>query len=94
MVARKAQEEQEQKDAAHAKKKEEKERKKREEQEKQRKELTMTDPIVAHKQVAEKTKADLITAEELRRAALQISNPSYFDKELKFAITKLLYADL
>lgn len=92
---RKEKEEQGKRDAKRARReKEEREQKKHKEQESQRKQATIADPVLAHLEAAKKAKTDLIEKEEKLQAELELTNPSCFDKELKFVIIKLLYSNL
>ena len=50
--------------------------------------------MVTHCETAKKAKTDLIVAKEKRQAELKLTNPSYFEAELKFVIIKLLYSNL
>ena len=54
----------------------------------------MADPEAAHKAAMKVAKDDLIAREKEQLTQLELTNPSLFDTELKFVITKLLYSNI
>ena len=81
----------------------EKRRKDKEEKERENREIfvtyvrqlaRMTDPNAAHRAAIKKAKDDAAAAEKTSLENLELTNPCLFDKELKYAIAKLLHTNL